>query len=134
LFGTEQPSERNQLKNKVLFVTCLLFSVLSGHGQVFNPLPPEVAPKGAPPGPTAPFVVAQPKSPRSPSGDKPINPDQPNLTIQAIVIVKSRADIQEGGIPNAKGLEIKDIPILQHPDFSAEWTVPSKTANSTTER
>jgi len=104
--------------NKVLFVTGLLFSVLSGHGQVFNPLPPEVAPKGAPPGPTAPVIVAQPKSPRSPGGDKPINPDQPNLTIQAIVIVKTRAEIQEGGIPNAKGLVVKDIPILQHPDFA----------------
>jgi hemolysin activation/secretion protein len=104
--------------SKVLFVTCLLFSVLSGHGQVFSPLPPEVAPKGAPPGPTAPVLVAQPKSPRSPSGDKPINPDQPNLTIQAIVIVKTRAEILEGGIPNAKGLQVKDIPILQHPDFA----------------
>jgi len=104
--------------SKVLFVTCLLFSVLSGHGQVFSPLPPEVAPKGAPPGPTAPVIVAQPKSPRSPSGDKPINPDQPNLTIQAIVIVKTRAEILEGGIPNAKGLQVKDIPILQHPDFA----------------
>ena len=104
--------------NKVLFVTCLLFSVLSGHGQVFNPLPPEVAPKGAPPGPTAPVIVAQPKSPRSPGGDKPINPDQPNLTIQAIVVVKTRAEIQEGGIPNAKGLVVKDILILQHPDFA----------------
>lgn len=104
--------------NKVLFVTCLLFSVLSGHGQVFNPLPPEVAPKGAPPGPTAPVIVAQPKSPRSPGGDKPINPDQPNLTIQAIVVVKTRAEVQEGGIPNAKGLVVKDVPILQHPDFA----------------
>jgi hemolysin activation/secretion protein len=104
--------------NKVLFVTCLLFSVLGGHGQVFNPLPPEVAPKGAPPGPTAPVIVAQPKSPRSPGGDKPINPDQPNLTIQAIVVVKTRAEVQEGGIPNANGLVVKDIPILQHPDFA----------------
>jgi hemolysin activation/secretion protein len=104
--------------NKVLFVTCLLFSVLSGHGQVFNPLPPEVAPKGAPPGPTPPVIVQQPKSPRSPSGDKPINPDQPNLTIQAIVIVKSRAEIQEAGIQDVKGLQIRDIPILQQPDFT----------------
>jgi hemolysin activation/secretion protein len=103
------------LKNKVLFVTCLLFSVLSGHGQV-TPLPTDVAPKGAPPGPTAPVVVL-PKSPRSPSGDKPINPDQPNLAIQAIVIVKTRAEIQEAGLPDAKGLVIKDIPILDQPDF-----------------
>jgi hemolysin activation/secretion protein len=102
--------------NKVLFVTCLLFSVLSGHGQVFNPLPPDVAPKGAPPGPTAPVLVER-KSPRSPSGDKPINPDQTNLTIQAIILVKSRAEIQEAGVPDAKGLQIKDIPILEQPDF-----------------
>jgi len=102
--------------NKVLFVTCLLFfSVLSGHGQ-FSPLPPEVAPKGAPPGPTTPVVVLS-KSPRSPSGDKPINPDQPNLAIQAIAIVKTRAEIQEAGIPEAKGLMIKDIPVLDQPDF-----------------
>src|SRR5882757_8026615 len=102
--------------NKFLFVSCLLLSVLGGRGQVFSPLPPEVAPKGSPPGPATPMVV-QPKSPRSPSGDKPINPDQPNLAIQAIVIVKTRAEIQEAGIPDAKGLVIKDIPILDQPDF-----------------
>jgi hemolysin activation/secretion protein len=104
--------------NKVLFVTGLLLAVLSGNGQVFSPLPPEVAPKGAPPGPTPPIVVEQPKSARSPAGDKPINPDQPNLTIQGIVVVKTRAEIQEAGIPNAKGLQIKDIPVLEHPDFA----------------
>jgi hemolysin activation/secretion protein len=102
--------------NKLLFVSCLLLSVLSGHGQVFSPLPPEVAPKGAPAGPTPPLIVKS-KSPRSPSGDKPINPDQPNLTIQAVVIVKNRAEIQEAGVPNAKGVQIKDIPILEQPDF-----------------
>src|SRR5882672_1611267 len=54
--GNGKPqSERNQLMNKVLFVTCLLLAVLSGHGQ-FTPLPPEVAPKGALPGPTEPVV------------------------------------------------------------------------------
>src|ERR1051326_59609 len=104
--------------HKVLFVTCLLLAVLSGHGQVFTPLPFEVAPKGVPAGPTPPIVVQQPKSPRSPAGDKPINPDQPNLAIQAIIIVKTRAEIQEAGVPNAKGLQIKDVPILSHPDFA----------------
>src|SRR3954469_13699605 len=102
--------------HKFLFVTGLLLSVLCGRGQVFSPLPPEVAPKGSPPGPTAPLVV-QPKSPRSPSGDKPINPDQPHLAIQAIIIVKSRAEIQEAGVAGAKGLQVKDIPVLEQPDF-----------------
>src|SRR5258705_456330 len=104
--------------NKLLFVTCLLFSVISGHGQVFSPLPSEVAPKGAPPGPTAPVIIQQPKSPRPPNSDKPVNPDQPNLTVQGIVIVKTRGEIQEAGIQNVKGLQIKDIPILQQPDFT----------------
>jgi len=102
--------------HKYLFVSGLLLSVLCGRGQVFSPLPPEVAPKGSPPGPASPLVV-QPKSPRSPSGDKPINPDQPNLSIQAIIIVKSRAEIQEAGVAGAKGLQVKDIPVLEQPDF-----------------
>jgi hemolysin activation/secretion protein len=104
--------------NKLLFVACLLFSVLSGHGQVANPLPPEVAPKGAPPGPTAPVIIQEPRSLRPPNSDKPVNPDQPNLTVQGIVIVKTRGEIQEAGIQNVKGLQIKDIPILQQPDFA----------------
>ena len=103
--------------NKVLFVSCVLLSVLNGHGQVFSPLPPEVAPKGAPPGPASPLIL-QPKSPRPPGGDKPINPDQPNLTIQGIVIVKNRAEIQEGGVSAAKGVQVKDVPILEQPDFA----------------
>jgi hemolysin activation/secretion protein len=75
-----------------------------------------VAPKGAPPGPATPLVL-QPKSARSPAGEKPINPDAPNLAIRAIIIVKTRAEIQEAGVPEAKGLQVKDIPILEQPDF-----------------
>jgi Hemolysin activation/secretion protein len=103
--------------NKLLFVACLLISAHYGYGQAFSPLPPEVAPKGAPVGPTAPVAV-QPSSPRSPTGNKPLNPDQPNLTIQGIVIVKTRGEIQDAGAPATKGLLVKDIPILSQPEFT----------------
>lgn len=102
--------------HKVLFVTCLLLAGFSGHGQVSSPLPPEVAPKGAPVGPTAPIKV-QVSSDRSPSGNRPLNPDQPNLTIQGIVIVKTRGEIQDTTALTTKGLQIKEIPVLDHPDF-----------------
>src|SRR5690349_6474303 len=106
---------KDLLMNKLLFVTCLLIFGLRGYAQESGPLPSQVAPKAVAPS-LAP-TISQPKSPRSPNGDKPINPDQPNLAIQAIVIVKSRGEIQEAGIPNVKGLEVKGIPILEHPDF-----------------
>lgn len=60
----------------------------------------------------------QPRSPRpNPEGNKPINPDEPNLTIKAIILVKSRAEIKEAGVPATTGVQVKDIPFLDHPDF-----------------
>jgi len=102
--------------NKLLFVTCVLLFVFCGYGQQPGPLPSQVAPKAVPQGPIV-TPTMEPKSPRSPVGDKPLSPDQPNLTIQAIIIVKTRAEIKEAGVPPTKGVEIKDIPILNHPDF-----------------
>src|SRR3954465_5481298 len=102
--------------NKLLFVTCVLLFVFCGYGQQPGPLPSQVAPKAVPRGAIVTPSI-EPKSPRSPVGDKPLSPDQPNLTIQAIIIVKTRAEIKEAGVPATKGVEIKDIPILNHPDF-----------------
>ena len=67
----------------------------------------------------APAISTQlPRSPRpNPEGDKPINPDEPNLTIKGIIVVKSRADIKEGGVPATTGVHVQDIPFLEHPDF-----------------
>jgi hemolysin activation/secretion protein len=70
--------------------------------------------------PLPPPASAQPKSPRpNPDGDKPINPDQPNLAIQGIVIVKTRAEIQEAGVSNAAPIVVRDIPFLDGADFRA---------------
>src|SRR5271169_1463649 len=80
--------------------------------------PSELTPKEPPKAETKP--VAPPaisKSPRSPEGDKPMNPDTPDLKINAIVIVKSLDQIHAEGVTNVTGLVIQGIPFLEKPDF-----------------
>jgi len=101
-----------------LVVLALVASGLSGWAQATSPqAPPEVTPKMPPPQGTPAVISQEPKSPRTPEGDKPLSPDNPNLTIKAVILVKTRAEIQEAGVPAATGLIIKDIPFLEHADF-----------------
>jgi hemolysin activation/secretion protein len=107
------------MKKLTLVVMSLTAAVICGLAQeVPSQTPPEVTPKEPPKEEAKPVPTpAMPESPRSPEGDKPMNPDMPNLTIKAIVIVKTRAEIHEEGIPSAMGLVVKDIPFLSGPDF-----------------
>lgn len=80
-----------------LVTGCLALSILCGPAQgVSQMTPSSVTPKPVepetPPAKGA-ISIHQPRSPRSPEGDKPINPEQPNLKITAVILVKSRAEI-----------------------------------------
>ena len=101
--------------------SCLVLSLCCGFAQGVTPLAPSsVTPKPVQPEAAAPkstSATEAPRSPRSPEGNAPINPDQPNLKITAIVLVKTRAEIQEGGVPATNGVIIHDIPFLETPDF-----------------
>jgi hemolysin activation/secretion protein len=86
--------------------------------QGVNPLAPSALnPKPLPKQPPPTAVPQRPKSPRTPEGDKPMSPDQPDLKIKAIVIVKSQNEIHPEGVPGAAGLMVHDIPFLAGPDF-----------------
>ena len=105
-----------------MVVLSLVASAVGAWAQAATPqAPPEVTPKAPPPvGTPAPVFSQEPKSPRTPEGDKPLSPDNPNLAIKAVILVKTRAEIQEAGVPAANGLIIHDIPFLQQqPDFRA---------------
>src|ERR1051325_434030 len=52
----------------------------------------------------------KPRSPRPEDGNQPLNPAQPDLKINAIIIVKSREEVKEGGIPNTTGVQVMDVP------------------------
>ncbi len=66
------------------------------------------------------IVTHEPRSPRpNPEGDKPLLAEKPDLKITAIVIFKSRTEIQEAGLKSEPGLFIRDVPFLDRPDFRA---------------
>src|SRR6185295_9385972 len=78
--------------------------------------PSELTPKRLPPAHGN--VQIEPKSPRQPAGDKPLNPDQPNLTIKGIIVVTNKSEIQEGGVPAISEVVVKAAD-LDRPDFKA---------------
>jgi len=102
-------------------ISCLALSMCCGVAQGVNQMAPSsVTPKPVEPETAAPqsaLGAEAPRSPRSPEGNAPINPDQPNLKITAIILVKTRAEIQEAGVPATNGVIIQDIPFLENPDF-----------------
>jgi hemolysin activation/secretion protein len=58
------------------------------------------------------------KSPRpNPAGDKPIIADKPDLRITGVVLVKTRAEVQDATL-SVTGLQVRDIPFLNKPDFN----------------
>ncbi len=86
--------------------------------QAADPLTPsEVTPKTPAKTESAPAIPELPKSPRSAAGDKPMNPDLPNLTIKAVIIVKTSAEIKDAGVPDTNGVIVRDIPFLSGRDF-----------------
>jgi hemolysin activation/secretion protein len=101
----------------------VVLSVIMSIGHAFadaeDPLtPPEVTPKQV--APRSGKIIIERRKERPPSGDKPLNPDQPNLTIQGIILVKDRSEVQEGGAAAVSGLEVKDVIYpLDNPDFKA---------------
>src|SRR5437870_7278821 len=103
-----------------LIVVSLMATGLGARSEAVDALaPPAVTPKEVerPYVPRTPYE--RPKSPRpDPDGDKPIIADKPNLTITGIIIVKTRAEVQESVPPTATGLQVRDIPFLNHPDFN----------------
>jgi hemolysin activation/secretion protein len=114
--------------NRLTLLVCILAASLGRtFGQGVEPLAPSaVTPKPVEEPtisyePYDPHAKAAPppklKSPRSPEGDKPLNPDKPDLAIQAVIIVKTRAEVQEAGVPSASGLVLRDVPFLDKPDF-----------------
>ncbi len=109
------------MKKLFLAGSCLALSLICGPAQGVNSLAPSsVTPKAVeretPPA-TPTVQVEQPKSPRSPTGDQPLNPDKPDLKITAVILVKSRTDIQEAGVPMTNGVIVRDIPFLETPEF-----------------
>ncbi|HUR45556.1 MAG TPA: ShlB/FhaC/HecB family hemolysin secretion/activation protein [Candidatus Saccharimonadales bacterium] len=95
----------------VWVVSALLTSGLYGWTQGVEPLDPSaVNPK--PVQPRRSKNVDRPKVVRSPEGDKPLIASNPTLAIKGVIIVKSMAEIQENGVPNATGIVVKDIPFL----------------------
>jgi hemolysin activation/secretion protein len=79
--------------------------------------PPAVVPKEPPKTAPRDGVTLPPRTPRDPSGDKPLIPDQPALKLNGVVLVKSDKEIVPDGIPNSSGVIIKGIPFLDRPDF-----------------
>ena len=109
------------MKKLLLGMSCLGLSMCCAMAQGVNSMAPSsVTPKPVEPESAAPqntISTEQPKSPRSPEGNKPINPDEPNLKIAAIILVKTRAEIKEAGVPATNGIIIHDIPFLETPGF-----------------
>src|SRR5438105_2276513 len=105
------------MKRLPLVVISLLMSGLCGLAQGVEPLPPSAVTPKPLERQSTPKITTIPTSPRSPSGDKPLNPDKPALAISGVIIVKSEAEIQAAGAPPTKGLVIRDIPFLQKSDF-----------------
>jgi hemolysin activation/secretion protein len=106
------------MKKLSLLIAGLMLSGLCAAAQGVDQLAPsDVTPKAPVKPEGAPAIPELPKSPRSPAGDKPINPDQPNLTIKAVIIVKTSAEIQDAGVPATNGVIVHDIPFLSGPDF-----------------
>jgi hemolysin activation/secretion protein len=86
-------------------------------GAVDRMTPSAVVPKEAPQKVPRDGVTVPQRTLREPSGDKPYVPDQPNLKMNGIVIVKSDKDVVLDGLPDVTGIVIKGIPFLDHPDF-----------------
>jgi hemolysin activation/secretion protein len=106
------------MKKLSLLMAGLLVSGSSALAQGVNQMAPsEVTPKAPVKTEGTPAIPELPKSPRSPAGDKPINPDLPNLTIKAVIIVKTSAEIKDAGVPDTNGVIVRDIPFLSGPDF-----------------
>jgi hemolysin activation/secretion protein len=106
------------MKKLSLLMAGLLVSGLCAQAQGVNQMAPsEVTPKAPVKPEGTPSVPELPKSPRSPAGDKPFNPDLPNLTIKAVIIVKTSAEIKDAGVPDTNGVIVRDIPFLSGPDF-----------------
>lgn len=107
------------MKKLSLVVAGLVASAACAFSQSTDQLAPsDITPKTPPAKPAgAPALPEAAKSPRSPAGDKPINPDLPNLAIKAVIIVKTSAEIQDAGVPDTNGVIVRDIPFLAGPDF-----------------
>jgi hemolysin activation/secretion protein len=97
-------------------------SALCALGQAPDPFAPSsVTPKEVERSPGGGIAIQRPKSPRTPAGDKPISADKPDLAITGILIVKTRAEVQAAGSEQVTGIVVKDIPILERPDF--KWSM-----------
>ena len=106
------------MKKLSLLMAVLLVSGSGVLAQGVNQMAPsEVTPKAPVKPEGTPAIPELPKSPRSAAGDKPINPDLPNLTIKAVILVKTSAEIKDAGVPDTNGVIVRDIPFLGGPDF-----------------
>jgi hemolysin activation/secretion protein len=107
------------MKRTFLAVAGIAAPLVCGLAQGVDSLAPSsVTPKPVESKPAPPAAAAEPlRSPRNPEGDRPINPDQPDLKIKALILVPSRAQIQEEGVPSAEDVEVRDIPFLDRQDF-----------------
>ncbi len=110
------------MKKALLAAIGLAACALYGLAQAPDTLAPSsVSPKQVEQQPIQAPVVEGPRSPRpNPAGGQPIIADKPTLAITGIVIVKSRAEVLEQGIPPAAGLQIRDIPYLSGPEFKQQ--------------
>jgi len=77
--------------------------------------PSAVVPKEAPQKGPRGRIVAPQRTARNESGTNIFVPGQP--TLYCLVIAKTEKEIVPDGITNASGLVIRDIPVLDHPDF-----------------
>ena len=110
------------MKRSLLAAVGMTVCVMSALAQAPNALAPSsVTPKTIPPEATPQPKLEVPRSPRpNPAGDKPIIADKPTLAISAIIIVKSRAEVQENLPPGTTGLQVRGIPFLTTPEFRNE--------------
>src|SRR5579871_6161076 len=105
------------MKKHLLLAVMLSVAPLAGFAQ--DALTPSVEKPKTPPKPASQsgLPVEAPRSPRSAQGDKPYDPSQPNLAINAVIIVKSNEEIVPAGVPATNGLIVRDIPFLGGRDF-----------------
>src|SRR6185369_10911178 len=108
-----QCHQKGPMKKYVVAGMGVCVSMINLLGQGVDPLAPSaITPKAMP----RPLKSEPAHSPRS-GEDNPYVPGNTNLFLKGIIIVKSADEISPNGVPDMRGVVVKDVPVLQARDF-----------------